>query len=646
MRTAVSLSVMLSLSFGVVGSARRALSPPVADLNANTTPAGTVDGFTVTLALEARRAMWYPEGSSKPGRELATLGEVNRAPTVPAPLVRIPVGATVRASIRNTLESDTIVFHVPLTVNGAPPGTTDSVVIAPGAVGNLTFSATIPGNYFYRARTNSDLDRRLTIGGAMAGAIVVDSVATPRPSDRVLVLLASTDSSAGNGTPLGRNVVFSINGRSWPNTERVVATVGDSVRWRIINANNDIHPMHLHGFYYRVDAITGQTPAPPGAASPPHDLMVVTQRMPPFTSMSMTWVPERPGNWLFHCHFQLHVARGVTIGLLDAEVANAPAESHENHALTGMQGLVMGVVVAPRPGAKREPDPGRASAARRLRLVAVEDPGFPRNAPSMRFVLEDGTHGARRAEAGPGFSPPIILERGRPVAITVVNNLREPTAVHWHGMELDPYNDGAPGFSGEGNRVSPLIAPGDSFVARFTPPRAGTFIYHSHVNEPIQHRAGMLGALIVVDSLGARGDDATIFLKSARAGVAAQPSPVLDLNGQVNPDTITLHVGQLARLRFISLALLNPNAVVILTSRPDSAAALRADSLVLRWTPRAKDGADLPSSMRSARVARQIIGMGETYDFEFTPASRGNLRLEVRGAAGGALLGRVPIRVE
>jgi hypothetical protein len=38
--------------------------------------------------------------------------------------------------------------------------------------------------------------------------------------------------------------------------------------------------------------------------------------------------------------------------------------------------------------------------------------------------------------------------------------------------------------------------------------------------------------------------------------------------------------------------------------------------------------------------------MGETYDFEFTPAERGLLRIEVRGAGLGGLLGRVPVRVE
>ena len=217
--------------------------------------------------------------------------------------------------------------------------------------------------------------------------------------------------------------------------------------------------------------------------------------------------------------------------------------------------------------------------------------------------------------------------------------------MHWHGIELDSYHDGAPGFSGMGRRVSPLIAPRDSFEARFTPPRSGTFIYHSHVNEPVTHRAGLLGALIVVDSLGAGGDDHTVFLKSALRG-ASVARPRLDLNGQLNPDTITIHAGQPARLRFISLALLSPNALVLLTARPDSAQILPNDSLLVRWRAIAKDGADVPEAARAPRPARQVIGMGETYDFEFTPTVRGLLRIEVRAAGAGVLLGRVPVRVE
>src|SRR5688572_12037751 len=338
MRTALALSVVLSLSLsGNLGPlVRNAASTPTAVLNANVTPSGTLRAGVLTLALEAKPAMWYPEGSARPGREVAALGVESRSPQVPAPLIRVPAGTTVRLSIRNAFERDTIVAHVPFAARGAIVAEgVDSVVIAPGGRGELSFAATVPGNYFYRARTNAGLDRRLAIGGAMAGALVIDSAGAPRPRDRVMVLLASTDSANAAGLPLGDSIIFSINGRSWPNTERLSATVGDSVRWRIINANNDIHPMHLHGFYYRVDAFTNQD-LPQDRRGPTPGLMVVTQRMPPFTAMSMTWVPERAGNWLFHCHFQIHVAR---------EMATADAHagaSHENHALTGMTGLVMG----------------------------------------------------------------------------------------------------------------------------------------------------------------------------------------------------------------------------------------------------------------------------------------------------------------
>jgi hypothetical protein len=46
-------------------------------------------------------------------------------------------------------------------------------------------------------------------------------------------------------------------------------------------------------------------------------------------------------------------------------------------------------------------------------------------------------------------------------------------------------------------------------------------------------------------------------------------------------------------------------------------------------------------------LARTIIAIGETYDFEYTPRSRGRLWLEFRnGGAAHKLLIRVPIEVE
>ena len=210
--------------------------------------------------------------------------------------------------------------------------------------------------------------------------------------------------------------------------------------------------MHLHGFYYRVDGLTGPLVDLEGQGAPGR--MVATERLSPFSAMSMSWSPDRPGNWILHCHFAIHL------------MPDSLSMSPDDPGMTGMVGLILGINVAQRPGIRLV---GAPSPARRLRLVAIMDKGFPDSAASMRFVLEEQ---GRRTEAGTAFSPAINLTRGVPVSITVVNHLSAPTSVHWHGIELeDSYMDGVPGVTGAGKRLSPAIAPSDSFEARFTPPR-------------------------------------------------------------------------------------------------------------------------------------------------------------------------------
>ena len=101
-----------------------------------------------------------------------------------------------------------------------------------------------------------------------------------------------------------------------------------------------------------------------------------------------------------------------------------------------------------------------------------------------------------------------MLRRDEPVEITLVNRLAEPTAIHWHGIELDSYYDGVHGFSGLGRQVTPMIEPGGQFVVRFTPPRAGTFIYHTHLHDYRQLSSGLYGP-IVVSNPGETFDPAT-----------------------------------------------------------------------------------------------------------------------------------------
>ncbi len=616
----LSLVVLLA---GTPGLTRTV--PRVAVPNDNRVPAGVLRDGVLTLRLEATRSMWHPDGDSLPGLDVAVFAQEGEAPSVPGPLIRVPRGTEIRASVRNTLERDTIAFHMPSFVAGA---VADSTFVPPGEVREVRAQAEQAGNFMYRATTNTRLSRALRMHQLLVGAVIIDSSATPRP-DRVFVMVLLADTADADNIPPPELSVFAINGRSWPHTERISATVGDTLRWRVINATVDPHPMHLHGVYFRVDDFAGPQVAQQGQGALPR--WVVTERMSQLSTMSITWTPERPGNWLFHCHFQTHIAP-----------AHGRNPAHDHHALRGMRGLVLGISARPRAGAA-SPEPARGR--RQLRLVALRDSGFPDSAPSMRFVVEE-RGGAGRRDAGVGFSPPIDLQRGQPVSITVVNQLAEPTAVHWHGIELDSYYDGVAGFGGSGQRLTPLVAPRDSFEARFTPPRSGTFIYHSHVDEPRQHRAGLVGALIVrdrppVDSIS----ELIFFFKSALAGNAV-PAP-LEVNGVSNPDTTVLRVGQRYRLRFIHMALVAPGAIVTLTTRLDSVRVTLRDTLLLRWRVIAKDGADLPASERLTRDSKLNLSMGETYDVEFVPETRGLARIEVRvPGRRGRLFTRVPIRVE
>ena len=566
---------------------------PVVQPNANTARAGTLRDGVLEVALDAREAAWGINGAGRSPMTIDAFSEAGKPPLIPGPLVRTVRGTQIRFSVHNALPLP-LTFLVPAAIHGGPEGldAMDSVVIAPGAVGTLSTVTAAPGNYIYRATTPLAVSKFGRMAGLLAGAIVVDSAESAgAPNDRVFVIMETPDSLfAAHVTPAGRppvddvgRLIYTIDGRSWPETERIAATVGDTLHWRVLNASHDVHPMHLHGFYYRVDAFTGPTVAAQGQRPPGR--FVVTQLLPPLSSMSMTWSPDRPGNWLFHCHFSIHLTQDY----------NTPNPNDPHHR--DMYALEIGVEVAPRPGDRA---PARVLAGRRIRMIAVADTTpaekqFPRALPTMHYVIEQN---GRRIEGGPGFSPELDLTRGVPVSITIVNHLDEPTSIHWHGIEVqDSYVDGVPGFSGAGTRLEPEIAPADSFVAEFTPPRSGTFMYHAHIDEVREERAGLLGALIVRDpGTASSPDDHVFFLKGSRRGDEAHP---LEINGEPNPDTVVLRVGRPARLRILNVSWTNPAPLVSITERADSALTELGDTSLVVWTPVAKDGSYLPADTRT-----------------------------------------------
>lgn len=219
------------------------------------------------------------------------------------------------------------------------------------------------------------------------------------------------------------------------------------------------------------------------------------------------------------------------------------------------------------------------------------------------------------------------------MSIMVVNELPEATSVHWHGIELESYYDGVAGFAGAATHIAPAIAPRDSFEARFTPPRSGTFIYHPHADEVRQQRAGLSGALVVVDDPATfnAANDIVVLLSVPRLDA---DSRVILLNGSATPAPREMHVGERYRLRIVDIHTFRPSMIV----------RLMRDSTLATWRAIAKDGMDLPAQRATARPAQQQMGNGETYDFEFAPTAPGDYRLTV-SAAVGALLASMPIRV-
>jgi hypothetical protein len=77
----------------------------MAKVNDNRQPAGRLSGTTLTLSLSIVEAAFQPEGENDPVVRILAFAEEGRSPQVPGPLLRAPVGTTVRLTVRNQSDS-------------------------------------------------------------------------------------------------------------------------------------------------------------------------------------------------------------------------------------------------------------------------------------------------------------------------------------------------------------------------------------------------------------------------------------------------------------------------------------------------------------------------------------------------------------
>lgn len=174
--------------------------------------------------------------------------------------------------------------------------------------------------------------------------------------------------------------------------------------------------------------------------------------------------------------------------------------------------------------------------------------------------------------------PLLRIPQGVAFEARVDNQLGEDTTVHWHGIRLPNAMDGVPGLT-----QSPIMT-GESFTYAFTPPDAGTFLYHPHDNSLEQMGRGLAGALIVEEREPPQVDRELIWVvqdwrltRSAQitpdfgnrmeAAMAGRIGNTVTINGRV-PDAISVRAGERIRLRIINAATARIMALAFRGDRP------------------------------------------------------------------------------
>jgi FtsP/CotA-like multicopper oxidase with cupredoxin domain len=154
--------------------------------------------------------------------------------------------------------------------------------------------------------------------------------------------------------------------------------------------------------------------------------------------------------------------------------------------------------------------------------------------------------------------PTIVAHVGDTIVARLVNNLPESTVIRWHGLRVPASMDTTAS-------VQRLVLPGESFEYRFEVPDAGTFWYHSHVNETVQIEHGLYGAIVVLGpneptfdadrlmvlddvKLDRRGRIAKTTLFDRYSG---REGNVLLINGRTEPE-YEIAAGQIERWRIVN----------------------------------------------------------------------------------------------
>ena len=88
---------------------------------------------------------------------------------------------------------------------------------------------------------------------------------------------------------------WTIDGQAYPDADPLPIRSGERVRVQMTNMSPAIHPMHLHGHFFRVANVLKET-----VLVPPH-----------MGRVAFEFTADNPGDWFFHCHQLYHMESGM-----------------------------------------------------------------------------------------------------------------------------------------------------------------------------------------------------------------------------------------------------------------------------------------------------------------------------------------------
>lgn len=255
----------------------------------------TMDGEYKVFEVTCKPVEWEIE----PGKAVSAMTYNG---IVPGPEIRVTQGDKVRVVVHNELEQSTSIhFHgvlVPNSMDGVPYITQEP--IKKGETFTYEFEAKNPGSHMYHSHHNA---AEQVTKGLFAAFIIEPQDKSQDPEYDAEYVMVLNDSGIG----------LTINGKSFPYTQPIIAKLGDKLRIRYMNEGLLIHPMHLHGIEQLVFSKDGYNlPAP---------YLCDTLNIAPGERYDTIVECHTPGAWAFHCHILSHAesARGM-FGMVTALV--------------------------------------------------------------------------------------------------------------------------------------------------------------------------------------------------------------------------------------------------------------------------------------------------------------------------------------